>query len=66
LTPPFGFVDCILLAVTLGRDAQAQDAASASAIRSIIAQQVVAWNTGDGERYASNLAPTPHLQIFLE
>jgi uncharacterized protein (TIGR02246 family) len=50
-------VSGILLALTLCRDAHAQDAASESAIRSIIAQQVVAWNAGDGARYASNLAP---------
>jgi len=27
------------------------------AIRAIIAEQVVAWNAGDGKRYASHLAP---------
>jgi uncharacterized protein (TIGR02246 family) len=35
----------------------AQDATSEAAIRAIIAEQVVAWNAGDGTRYASHVAP---------
>ena len=37
--------------------AHAQDAAAETAIRAVIAEQVVAWNAGDGSRYASHLAP---------
>lgn len=37
--------------------ASAQDATSEAAIRSIIAEQVVAWDAGDGMRYANHLAP---------
>jgi uncharacterized protein (TIGR02246 family) len=37
--------------------ALAQDAASETAIRSIVADQVVAWNAGDGMRYSNHLAP---------
>ena len=35
----------------------AQDAVSEAAIRAIIAEQVVAWDAGDGTRYAKHLAP---------
>jgi uncharacterized protein (TIGR02246 family) len=37
--------------------ALAQDATAEAAIRSIISEQVVAWNAGDGSRYANHLAP---------
>ena len=37
--------------------AHAQNAASETAIRGIIADQVEAWNAGDGTRYARHLAP---------
>lgn len=37
--------------------AVAQDAASEAAIRAIIAEQVTAWDAGDGTRYANHLAP---------
>jgi len=37
--------------------ASAQDTAAETAIRAIIAEQAVAWNAGDGARYASRLAP---------
>jgi uncharacterized protein (TIGR02246 family) len=33
------------------------DAAAEAAIRAIVADQVTAWNAGDGRRYASHLAP---------
>ena len=33
------------------------DVESEAAIRGIVAEQVVAWNAGDGKRYASHLAP---------
>ena len=46
------------LAVALAvRSGMAQDAASESAICSIVAEQVVAWDAGDGTRYAKHLAP---------
>ena len=35
----------------------AQDAPSEAAIRAIVADQVVAWNAGDGGAYARHLAP---------
>ena len=35
----------------------AQEAVSEAAIRAIIAEQVVAWDSGDGTRYAKHLAP---------
>jgi uncharacterized protein (TIGR02246 family) len=35
----------------------AQDATAEAAIRSIISEQAVAWNAGDGSRYANHLAP---------
>jgi len=35
----------------------AQDATSEAAIRAIIAEQVVAWDAGDGTRYTNHLAP---------
>jgi len=50
-------VSAIILAATMLPDARAQDAASEAAIRAIIAEQVVAWNAGDGTRYASHVAP---------
>jgi uncharacterized protein (TIGR02246 family) len=37
--------------------AVAQDAGAEAAIRAIIADQVVAWDAGDGTRYASHVAP---------
>ena len=37
--------------------AAAQDAVAESSIRQIIADQAIAWNAGDGERYADRLAP---------
>lgn len=36
---------------------RAQEAASEAAIRAIVADQVVAWNAGNGEAYAEHLAP---------
>jgi uncharacterized protein (TIGR02246 family) len=51
-------VAVVLLAVTmLPSAALAQDATAEAAIRAIIAEQVVAWNAGDGTRYADHLAP---------
>lgn len=53
------FLSAALLMFTLGAPlpALAQDATDEAAIRAIIAEQVVAWNAGDGTRYASHLAP---------
>ncbi|MBC7841642.1 MAG: SgcJ/EcaC family oxidoreductase [Gemmatimonadaceae bacterium] len=36
---------------------RAQDSTSDAAIRAIIVEQVVAWNAGDGTRYARHVAP---------
>jgi uncharacterized protein (TIGR02246 family) len=49
----------VLLAGTLWSTSAsfAEDVASEAAIRAIIAEQVVAWDAGDGTRYASHLAP---------
>ena len=46
-----------LTSVLPSSTASAQDATSEAAIRSIIAEQVVAWDAGDGMRYANHLAP---------
>lgn len=35
----------------------AQDAPAEAAIRAVVAEQVVAWNAGDGRAYAKHLAP---------
>jgi uncharacterized protein (TIGR02246 family) len=53
------FLFCTLLAAMSlpASDASAQDEASEAAIRSIIADQVVAWDAGDGPRYAKHVAP---------
>ena len=37
--------------------ASAQDTAAETAIRAIVAEQAVAWNAGDGGKYANWLAP---------
>jgi uncharacterized protein (TIGR02246 family) len=37
--------------------AVAQDPVAEAAIRAIIAEQVVAWDAGDGTRYSSHMAP---------
>jgi uncharacterized protein (TIGR02246 family) len=49
----------ILIAIALlpVTAALAQDALDEAAIRAIVAEQVVAWNAGDGTGYASHLAP---------
>lgn len=50
---------CIALLVLLATPAAvalAQDAASETAIRTIVAEQFVAWNAGDGQAYARHLA----------
>ena len=46
----------ILLAICAGASL-AQDAASEAPIRAIVADQVVAWNAGDGQAFARHLAP---------
>ena len=50
-------VALVVLAVDTAVLPSPQDAASDAAIRSIVAEQVVAWNAGDGEAYARHLAP---------
>jgi len=53
------YLAAMLLAITMLPlpAAFAQDATSEAAIRAIIAEQVVAWNAGDGTGYAKHLAP---------
>jgi uncharacterized protein (TIGR02246 family) len=51
------FLSAALLLFTLGTPLPAQDATAEAAIRAIIAEQVDAWNAGDGARYASHVAP---------
>jgi uncharacterized protein (TIGR02246 family) len=52
-------VTVVLLAISLfsASTALAQDGAAEAAIRAIVAQQVVAWNAGDGAGYARHVAP---------
>lgn len=47
----------VLYAIGSTTASYAQDAPSEAAIRDIVADQVVAWNAGDGEAYARHLAP---------
>ena len=48
----------LLAAISLAPSgAPAQDTDSEAAIRSIIAEQVAAWDAGDGTRYAKHVAP---------
>jgi uncharacterized protein (TIGR02246 family) len=47
----------LVLAISPVSPSWAQDAAAEAAMRTIVAEQVVAWNAGDGKRYASHLAP---------
>jgi len=46
----------ILLTVPVGMSF-AQDTSAEAPIRSIVADQVAAWNAGDGDAYARHLAP---------
>jgi len=46
-----------MTAALFSMPAGAQDADSEKAVRAIIAEQVVAWDAGDGTRYANHLAP---------
>ena len=50
---------CALMMLGAGPVAMsfAQDAASEAPIRAIVAEQVSAWNSGDGQAYARHLAP---------
>jgi uncharacterized protein (TIGR02246 family) len=45
----------VLCALSFASPSLAQDAASEAAVRSIVAEQVLAWNAGDGNRYARHL-----------
>jgi len=47
----------IVAGLLLSAVPSAQDNAADAAIRAIVADQVVAWNAGDGEAYARHLAP---------
>ena len=46
-----------VLAIGPAAPSFAQDAESEAPIRAIVAEQVVAWNAGDGPAYARHLAP---------
>ena len=49
---------CLVTAFAVATSPAAiQDAGAEAAIRSIVAAQVVAWDAGDGQRYAERLAP---------
>ena len=50
-------VAAMLFAAGSATALRAQDAPSEAAIRAIVADQVVAWNAGDGSAYARHLAP---------
>jgi len=47
----------LLTIVAMPSVANAQDAVAETSIRQIIADQAIAWNAGDGEKYAARLAP---------
>ena len=47
----------LLCATASTATVQVQHASAEAAIRAIVADQVVAWNAGDGEAYARRLAP---------
>ena len=49
-------ISIALLLLTTWQASPGSDAAAEAAIRSIVADQVTAWNAGDGKRYASHLA----------
>ena len=47
----------LALSMSCAPVASAQDASGEAAIRAIVAEQVVAWDAGDGTRYANHLSP---------
>lgn len=47
----------LLIPIFAPMRAAAQDQAAETAIRNIIAEQAIAWNAGDGTRYAARVAP---------
>jgi uncharacterized protein (TIGR02246 family) len=47
----------LLCSLSMNRPTLAQDRASEAAIRDIIAEQVVAWDAGDGTRYGKHVSP---------
>ena len=51
------FFVLMMLVARPGAVVFAQDAASEASLRAIVAEQVVAWNAGDGQAYARHLAP---------
>ncbi len=51
------FLSTALFVFATASPALAQDATAETAIRAIVAEQVVAWNAGDGTRYANRLSP---------
>ena len=53
----FFIIGLMLCAAGTNAALHAQDAQSEAAIRVIVADQAAAWNAGDGEAYAKDLAP---------
>jgi len=47
----------LVLLIALSHPALAQDTSAEAAIRAIVADQVIAWNAGDGTRYGVRMAP---------
>ena len=47
----------LVATVVIPSTARAQGAVNEAALREIIAEQVVAWDAGDGMRYARRVAP---------
>jgi uncharacterized protein (TIGR02246 family) len=56
LKPPFLLILGLAVALAV-RSGMAQDSAPEAPIRAIVAEQVVAWNAGDGSGYARHVAP---------
>ena len=50
-------IAALLVFIVCPVTALADQAADEAAIRAIVSDQVVAWNAGDGQRYAEHLAP---------
>jgi uncharacterized protein (TIGR02246 family) len=48
---------CLLMSAVCSALVHAQATSDEAAIRAIVAEQVVAWDAGDGTRYARHLAP---------
>ena len=47
----------MMLGISPAEVSFAEDAAAEGPIRAVVAEQVLAWNAGDGQAYARHLAP---------